>query len=184
MANPKLPIDYNGIRAALVQVCEKVTGLTVIMEEPETQNVPRPKKPYMSMKITSPGLKRGDDDKRYVPNSGGVWTSGGQRNMKVDFNCYGTSHEEAYGYLALWQASLDLEDVQEQLRRSGIAVWSTGNVADLSQLLNTGYEGRAHMECSFGIVSNISSDLGRMDSVEVEGDIANAEPDIDVTVPN
>ena len=87
--------------------------------------------------------------------------------MTVSFNCYGESHEEAYNYMQLWNSALDLENIQEDLRRAGIAVWVIGNVADLSQLLNTGYEGRAHMEVTFGIAVNLTSDLGAMESVDV-----------------
>ena len=91
--------------------------------------------------------------------------------MTVEFNSYGRSHEEAYNYMALWQGSLDLSNIQADLRTVGIGVWIIGNVADLSQLMNTGYEGRAHMECTFGIAFNISSDLSYIETVVAEGTV-------------
>lgn len=175
MGQPIFPVDFNVIRKTFVAEIAKVTNLTAILEEPETQNSPRPPAPYFSFKIITPAAKSGDDDKRNVPDSMGNptvnWLSGGVRKMSVSFNCYGTSHEEAYNYMTLWQTALDLENIQEDLRRVGIAVWLIETVADLSQLLNTGYEGRAHLDVQFGIAVNLQSNLGEMDSVEVQGTI-------------
>jgi hypothetical protein len=174
----KPAIDFNAVRVALVKMVRFYTYLDadhVIMQEPESQNWPRPSLPYVGIKITTPSAKTGDDDKRNVPDGAGnpttTWNSGGVRKMTVTFDCYGRTHEDAYNYGATIQSALDLEDVQEFLRRSGIAVWIIGTLADLSQLLNTGFEGRAHLDCTFGIAANISSNIGEMDSVEVDGAI-------------
>ena len=174
----KIPLDYNVLRKAFANEIAKVTGLTAILEEPETTNSPRPTKPYMSFKISRPGDKSGDDSKQQIfdmttspPTPTSVWNSGGVRKMTVEFNSYGRSHEEAYNYMALWQGSLDLSNIQADLRTVGIGVWIIGNVADLSQLMNTGYEGRAHMECTFGIAFNISSDLSYIETVVAEGTV-------------
>lgn len=156
-----VPIDYDAIRKAIIREMEAITEMVVIEEEPETQDAPRPEVPYMSMKIIVPGAKFGDDsqvahktdDTHY---SDTLVDIGGQRRMTVSFHAYGKSHEQAYGIMSLWQTSLDLKAVQEALRKAGIAVWTIGNVADNSQLLNTGYEGRAQMDCTFGIASNLS----------------------------
>lgn len=168
-----LPVDYNAIRVALVREIIKVTALTqnqVIVAEAEAPNLPRPQKPYFSMKIVTPGFKYGDDSKQEVPGTTN-WQSYGPRKMTVAFDVYGNSHEEAYNYMATWNAALDRQDIQEDLRAAGIAVWIIGQVADLSQLLNTGYEGRAHMECEFGITYSTQSDLGEMQTVTVDGTV-------------
>lgn len=172
------PLDYNAIRAAIAREIMKVTQLSnnqVLLAEPEVQNEPRPQKPYFSFKITTPGSRYGDDSKDNVKDSIGnatpVFNSGGPRKMTVAFDCYGNSHEEAYNYMTLLQCSLDLANIQQDLYRSGIAVWIIGTVADLSALLNTGYEGRAHMDVQFGLAANIQSDLGYMDTVTADGAI-------------
>jgi hypothetical protein len=170
MTNPTFPVDYNAIRKAIaneIMASCQLDSNNVILEEPEVQNVPRPKRPYMSFKITSPGVKSGDDS--FDHDSGSKWNVGGQRKMNISFNCYGKSHEEAYNYMSLWQAMLGTEPVMGRLRRAGIAVWIIGELADLSLLLNTGYEGRSHLDVSFGIASNILSDFGLIESVEVDG---------------
>lgn len=184
-----LAVDYVEIRKAFAQQIKAVTGLTAILEEPESPVDKRPCLPYFSYKITQPGLKSGDDSKSQIFDNTGhatsVWNSGGCRKMTADFNVYATTHEEAYNLMATWQTALDLEDIQEALRRVGVSVWVIGTVADLSKLLNTGYEGRAHLESSFGIAMNLQSDLGYIASVPVHGEVTsdqNRELDIDVTI--
>lgn len=174
----KNTLDYNAVRIAIVQAIQYVSGLDndrVIVSEPEEDNEARPDKPYYSFKIIVPGARFGDDDKRNVPDNSGNptqnWSSNGPRMMTVSFNTYGNSHEEAYNLMALWQAGLDEENTQALLRQSGIGVWKIGSVADLSALLNTGYEGRAQMDVTFGLVSSVTSNLGEIDTVPVQGTV-------------
>lgn len=167
------PINFNALRVALVKEVQRITKLTCIMLEPETQNAPRPGKPYFTLKMLGPAGKQGDDAATNVLDNFGnpttVWNRGGQRKMTVDFSCYGCTHEQAYDYMALWQASLELETTQENLRRAGIAVWLNGSVRDLSVLLNSGFEGRAQMEVQFGIASNLDEDLGGIQTIYIDG---------------
>lgn len=168
-----LAIDYVKIRAAIAQQIEAVTGVTAVLEEAELPIDKRPALPYFSFKITTPGAKSGDDSKQQLLDANGkptsVWNSGGCRKMVIDFNCYATTHEAAFNAMATWCTALDLEDIQQNLRSQGIAVWVIGTVADLSKLLNTGYEGRAHLECSFGVAMNLQSDLGFIQTAQVSG---------------
>ena len=190
-----LAVDYNAIRIAFSRCIQGVlprnprTNLpfSVAYEEPETQNVPRPDVPYMTFKFTTPGAKSGDDTKSWVLDSRGnpttVVNSGGVRKMTVDFNSYADSHENAYNIMATWQTALDLEDIQAILRAAGVAVWIIGDVADLSKLLDSGYEGRAHMTCTFGIAMNLQSDLGEIDTVQVSGTVLEAPGGTELAVP-
>lgn len=174
----KIDLDYNAVRAALIQSIQFATGLDqnhTITAEAEAPNEPRPSLPYFSMKITTPGSRYGDDTKQNVLDKDGnqtsVWNSGGPRKMTVSFDCYAKSHEDAYNLMGLWQGSLDEENIQSFLRAAGISVLIIGTVADLSQLLNTGYEGRAHMDCQFGLAMNLTSDLGVIDTSVIQGAI-------------
>ena len=172
MTKPIFPIDFDAIRKAFVDEIRKVCIFDqdhVIVQEPETQNSPRPTRPYMAFKMTGPAGKSGDDSSDFI--SGTNWNTGGVRKLTISFHLYGKTHEEAYNYMALWQAALNTEPTLERLRSKGIAVWVVGNLADLSVLLNTGYEGRSHMEVTFGIASNMLSDLGIIEHVNVQGTI-------------
>lgn len=172
------PIDFVAIRKAFAREIQKVTALSqnqVVLAEPETQNEPRPQKPYFSFKFNTPAAKIGDDTKSPVPNPDGtpstIVNSGGVRMMTIGFDCYGNTHEEAYNYMSLWQTALDLPNIQADLRLVGVAVWQIETVADLSALLNTGYEGRAHLDVHFGIAMNLTADLGAIETVNVQGQV-------------
>src|ERR1700733_9360621 len=136
----KLNLDYNAIRATVIRAIQGSVGLDqnhVVTVEAEVPNSPRPTLPYMSMKITTPGSRYGDDTKQNVPDKDGnatnVWNSGGPRKMTISFQSYAKSHEDAYNLLMLWQGCLDEENTQEYLRAAGISVLIIGTVADLSQ---------------------------------------------------
>ena len=174
---PIFPVDYNLIRRTIVNVLRTITCLDenhVIEQEPETQNSPRPTRPYLAMKIIGPAVKSGTDSIDAI--SGTLFNSGGNRKMTISFNAYGRSHEEAYNYMELIQCYFNAESVLETLRRVGIAVWTIGNVSDLSALLNTGFEGRCQMDIVFGIAANITEDLGAMEHVDIQGNINNTIP--------
>lgn len=165
------PVDHNGIRIALVRAVQRATGLDqnhVVMAEPETPNEPRPTKPYMTLKLTGAGMRYGRDVAT-IQNADGLYNYGGPRLLLVSFNAYGTTHEEAYDLLSLWQAALGMEPTLAYLRQSGVAVWLPGQITDLSELLDTGYEGRAHMDCKFGVASNALAELGAIETAVVSG---------------
>lgn len=177
MPLPKFPINFDALRKALIDEVQKVTQTTCILAQPETQNTPRPKKPYFTMQMVTPAAKEGDDSNDLTV-TGTNWNIGGQRKMTVDFNCYGNTHEEAYTYMALWQSSLELQAIQSDLYAAGIAIWLNGNVVDLSALLNTGFEGRAQMQVDFGITSNLTQDLSSIDEATASGTITTDQNNI------
>lgn len=186
MTIPTLPLDYNLFRKAIANELTRISGIVTIMSEPETQRTPRPKKPYYTMKFMSPGVKQGSDSVNRQETSS-VVNIGGQRKLTCSFQCYGRSHEEAYNFMVLWQAHLETETTQANLRLAGIALWLNGSVEDLSALLNTGYEGRAGMDVQFGIASNLSEDQGEIDTVIIQGTVTsdqNIPTTVSVTVTN
>lgn len=183
---PQRPIEFGPIIDALASTVERVTGITCILHEQkgqDSQPLPRPARPYMGFKLTTPAAKNGDDHVEYL--AGGIQNRGGQRKMSVSFQCYARNQSEAYEYMTLWQASLELKTIQEVLRRSGIAVWLIGSVADLTQLLHTGFEARSQMDVQFGIVSNLTEQPGVIEHVGVTGtvDTGGAVQTIEFTSP-
>lgn len=189
MSNVLFPVDFKAHRQNLVRIVQIITKLECIQEEQQTQNIPRPKKPYFSFKFTTPATKYGDDDARNVSdnlgNSTTTWNSGGQRRLSCSFHCYANSKDEAYSYMGLLQSSFDLQTIQEDLRKVGIAVWMIGAAQDLSLLLNTGTEGRTQMDVQFGIAANLTETLGEIDKVGIQStielDSSNINDDYDVS---
>ena len=173
MVNP--PIDYDGVRLALVAAVRQATGLgqnDVVMMEPEEPVAPRSEPPFCGIKITSVAIKTGWDVSQYADLQGdqvGVFTYSGPRGIGATFDFFGLSHEQAYGLAVGFQAGLDQDLIWGQLESAGLAVWRVDQVVDLSALLSTGYEGRAQITVQFGTTAVSYVDVGFIGAVPVRG---------------
>lgn len=165
----KAPIDFKAIRICLVRALEKAVGLTVIMEEPKVPNAPRPALPYLSLKLTTSSKRLGYDEERRPSDT--ETNTCGPRKMVASIQCYSAKDDDPGNYLALLQSKLQQSQMHDALDLGGIAVWTIGDVADLSQLLNTGYEARAQMDVSFGIAANLIEKVGYIETVIVSGEV-------------
>ena len=184
-----LPLDFDSYRRAIVAAVALGTGLDpgqVIMLQPEAPNAPRPTVPYVGLRVLTVAVKTGFDAPVSVADDAGFPTGlvayVGPREMNVSFECFGATHEQAYGVMAAWQASLDTPPVQQLLEASDLAVYTIGQVTDLSTLLLTAYEGRAQMDCSFGMTSRLTVDAGRIDTVDITGSVVQNLNAVDVTL--
>lgn len=184
------PVDFDAKRRALVAAVALGTGLPpgqVIMMEGETMGYPRPRAPYVGLQVLAASVKMGMDwvtpvvDAPGAPT--GLHTFQGERAMAVGFDSFGRTHEEAYGVLAALQAALEYPPVADQLFAAGLAVWDIGAVGDISEELATTYEGRAHLEVTFGTTSSVTVDLGRIDSVPLTGLVFTGEQTVATVGP-
>lgn len=175
------PVQFSDFRKAIVAIVEQVTGLKCIRLQPSTPDAPRPPLPYFGYKITTPGKARGEPS--FQSFSASNFNYGQQMEMIVSFQCYAKDQDDAYSYMVLWQNALNLANVLEDLRRKGLAVWDFSDVADLSELLNTGYEGRAHLDVNFGYASNLGADLGEIAEAQIQGQGEVSEIDMDIIKP-
>jgi hypothetical protein len=176
---PTFPIDYDAMRRAIVRAIQAATGLEqngVIMEQPESPGIPRPPRPFISFGFLVPAARTGGDS--IDGNVGGLWNLGGQRTITLSINSYGRSHEEAYGYLSLLAARLDGDPaVYGILQAAGMAVFLPGQIQDLSAIVGVDYEGRAQMDCTLGVASNILIDQGSITSAPVAGAVDSGAAD-------
>jgi hypothetical protein len=174
-----LPVDFVAIRAAIVAVLATATGLPesqVIFEQPETFDAPRPAYPYVGVTVLQASMQMGPDfylakcDAPDAPT--GLFSYTGTRQMDVTFDTYAKTHETAYNVAAIIQARLMQIPTRDMFRASGLVVNSVGGVSDVSELLNTFYEGRAQVDVSFGFVTAMDVDMGRMDTFEIASRVA------------
>ena len=168
-------IDYDAIRVALVAAVQAATGLgqnAVVMMEPEEPVGNRPDVPFAAIKFTTTSIKTGWDYCQHAGLTGdqaGMFTYSGQRSFICAFDFFGATHEEAYGLAAAWQSGLDQDQIWGALDVAGLAVWRADQVVDLSAMLNTGYEGRAHVTVQFGLTAVSTVDVGYIEHVPVNG---------------
>lgn len=182
MSAQKRPLDFTAFRALLATTVGNVTGRPCILAEQKGQGgqpLPRPELPYLTLKLTTPAAKDGDDSRQYEdvppvdddPVTQVKVTTGGIRRMSVSFQSFAVEQEDAYGIMCLLQSALEQLGVQQTLRRGGVAVWVIGAVADLTQVLNTGYEARAQMDVQFGVAANVTETVDVVQSVAVDGTV-------------
>lgn len=171
------PIDYVGLRTALISTIRAATGLgqnQVVMAEPEAPGGIRPLRPFVTLKVTNAAMAFGYDSIESIPNTPNFKVSG-PRRINVDVNAIGNSHEDAYSIMALLQATFRQHIMLDILTLAGVTVWDTGPVNDLSFLMSTGYEGRAQMELMLCMTSSMTVNIGQISSVNALGNI-NAPP--------
>ncbi len=189
MSDQTQPLSYNAARKALVAVVKEYTGRECILADAKVgQPEDRPPLPYFTVKFVTPGIIYGDDDRRYETLEGGLQTkvsTGGLRGVSTSFQCFAKEQEDAWDLMARLQSALQQLGPQGALRRAGIAVWRVGTVADLTQLLNTGYEGRAQMDVLFGMAANVEEKTSVVDKVELEGTVQVGDSQVvqDFSVP-
>jgi len=178
----KLDVDFATFRRVICEQVRLITGCVCIKEEPNQSDAPRPDLPYFGYKITSPGVPMGDANFQ-DSNGGQDFSYGTQMKMSVSFHCYALDQDEAYNKMMLFQMALNTNPIQESFRRKGLAIWDWGTVADLSALLNTGYQGRTQFDVQFGYAANLISTVGTIDTIDITGHADQNEIDLEIIKP-
>ena len=159
------------------------TGARVIIDRP---NVPRPKRPYFAILLTTPIQKGGARDHiQHQAGSDTIFEIGGQRRFTVSISVIDEMKNKNFFTVqnACQQLMDSLEDVNRRapLTAAGLSVWFSTEILDVTELLETGYEPRAQFDLEMGIASNRTADLGAIEKVKVQGTIeGDDEPEFDI----
>lgn len=169
------PIDYAQVRKTLVQALCAATGLpqnSVIRAQGQGPVQPRPKLPYVTFAYRRAAIRNGYDAVVSAYAEGDtLWRYIGERGIAMDLTAYGRDQDEAYGLALGMQCGLQQEPIQNILGASGLTLWTLGDVTDVTALLNTGFEGRALLECEMWLGTSQLVDLGEIATVPVVGAI-------------
>lgn len=144
----------------------------------------RPAQTYLGVQVTSPLQKPGFSDD-IVHKTGDIYEISGQRRMVVSVSAYLVKTAATFDVVNDFYTAQDLlervrdaiEDpkAMESLRSAGIAIWSAGDILDLTELVESGFESRAHLDLVIGIASNRESGLGYINQVEITGSIEGSD---------
>lgn len=136
--------------------------LTVIYAE---QSGPRPSKlPYVTIRLDSPTALGGADEQGELDDDGNVEIRG-HRTMTVSIDIYG---ESAMSHMEALQISLGKVSVLDSLGEEyGIAVIDSLPIQNLTALLETKYEERAHMDVIIGYAKKVTDAVGIIEHVEI-----------------
>lgn len=155
-------INFWTVKLALYNWVVSVTGgsMPVIYWQP---NSPRPNVPYITLFISQVTAVNQD------------WTDSGtdingSTNMKGDRQF--TLEIQAYGGdpLTLMEnirTSLQKQSILDTLRTNGIAFYSSLTINDITELVDSQYERRAHLDVLFGIGQVYADSPGFFDHIEL-----------------
>ena len=156
-----MSFDLTIIQRAIHTWVSGETELKTIWYNP---NAPRPATPYALLSTLTGSVKTGfTDDLKYV--SGDTYSISGQRTLSFSIKVIGEGAVHAVSSL---QSSLEKPTVLEALRASGLAVWDSGSVQSIPEILETGIEERANLDVLFGVLSSVTDEVGFIEEVEVE----------------
>lgn len=143
-------------------------------EELAGKDGPRPKLPYMSLKLIA-GPTMNTIDSQYRKNSSRNFDLISRERYTLSVQVFGSNEDDSFEYLDVLKSfknQLDSPDRLEQLRSEGdIGIQNRGSVRDISMKMQTGYERRATLDIIF--LSSDISDIGltSIESVEISGSL-------------
>lgn len=169
------PIDYAATRRALVRAMVRTMGLPstkILREQGQGPIQPRPALPFATFKYSRTSIRNGRDALVAVPSAGDtMWNYVGERGIGIEIQTFGRDQDEAYGLAMAFQMGIATEPATDILSAGGLCLWSIGDVTDITALMNTGFEGRAMVECEMWLGVSQLVDLGAMETVDVEGNL-------------
>jgi hypothetical protein len=163
-------VDYGAFLRVLVAQISNATGVpttSIFAAQPTVAFTDQPPQPMFTVHVASStryGYDYGDDQDALI----------GPRGLAVSFNCFAEEHEQAMGLMETWGAALFSEEILVPMRAAGFPPWSAGQVLDLSETYDTGFQPRAYLQVMFGATSIVTNPTGEITTVlddQVVGEI-------------
>lgn len=169
-----MAIKASDIRDGLYAWASANSGVdTVIWLHPDA---PRPPRPYATLLIGV--IQPIGQDYLGDVNEDGARIIRGTRELTVSVAVYEkpSAHpNEAAMKAEAMRNSLRKQSVRHDFADKGIVYVDDFGVQDLTQLIDTTFEGRAEVDLLFRTTSEIEDDVGFIQTVEVEGEISKTE---------
>lgn len=119
------------------------------------QGAPRPKLPYIGLKVIAGPRSYGEDDMRQ--SSPGVYSIEGQRALTVSVQVFGSNAEEISAAIV---AAMSKPTALESLAASFVSILSNTAPQNLSAALETKFENRVQFDIVFGCVMAVTDNVG------------------------
>jgi hypothetical protein len=160
-----MAITWATLRDDLNDWIVSITSSTVIWGR-QTDAQPPPQ--YITLNIISGPVKLGSEDELRFNSSNDKFSTAGLRQFTLSIQSYGAT---AIQDMSDIMGSLDDPNVFEDLRSKGMSIVNTPSILDLSQILETVYEGRASMDLIMTTPDNRELALTYISTVNIDGDI-------------
>lgn len=136
------------------------------------QDGDRVKRPYVTMKVINPGTLLGRPEASYDEDADKDFVLS-QRSLTLSVNAFGVESEQKI--LELQQA-LSTEKVSALMDARNISLIDEGTVADLSIVVDSGFETRFQLDIEFGWSMSVDDSVGTIETVIVNGEQVGPAP--------
>jgi len=150
-------------------------------------NAPRPARPYISLQVNS--ITQFGFNEVRPPDNLGISKIVAQSRLVLRVNAFGTDDLVGFDALdALENLKLSVSTFEfAKLFDGKVSFFAVLSESNLSQIINTGFEGRASMDTSWLMATEIEDDVGLIEHIIAKGTIIdynnNPTHDIDMEVP-
>lgn len=152
------------VEDAFYEWAAKAAGVEVVFSEQSNVKLDAP---FITLKVISGPKRMGStDDLEYV--SGDDFKIIGRREMTISVQAFGC---EAFDILSNLSTSFSEPDVQGFFQSKNIGIVDEGSPNDLTNLLDTDFQGRASMDIRFYVLDVKQVKVGTIRKTNVTGEI-------------
>ena len=164
-----MPLNMAAFRESIFDWASSESGLRTIWERP---NEARPRLPYVSLNIlTGPVVQGGQQETRFSV-ADDEFSVNALITFTISVRAYGDRvDDDPLQVLTNLQLSLGKNEVLESFREDVIAIWDEGDVENIPELLETGFEERANMDVLFAASHSVLTDPGQIEKVALSGEV-------------
>ena len=164
---------YDWLRRALPEIVQVVQAQQDAPRPTDSNGNPATYVTFQNGNIT----RRGTGDELRFKQGDNAFEVWGQRRVNYLIEAIG---EKAFSTISDIQNSLGLPSMRDLLRARGLGVVDEGNVVDVTKFLETEFEPRAQLTVTFGYTTVTSEDPGRIEKVNLNGNMNGVEYDFDI----
>lgn len=141
-------------------------------------NIKRPTPPYISLNIVVGPRKDGDSEIRHT-GTRDEFRKSFRKLITLSVNVF--ANDGWLSTIADIVNGTELESGRAILRQGGIAVHTTSDPLDLTELLNDQFEGRGQVDIFMTYNQDVTENIGQIESVKFKGSVNSFE--IEQTIP-
>jgi hypothetical protein len=162
--------------------CDTYSGFSGNKTIWDYNNPPRPARPYISLQINS--ITQFGFNEVRGPDNGGIAKIIAQSRLVLRVNAFGSNDLVGFDAIeALENLKLSVSTFEfAKLFNETVAFMAVLSESNLTQILNTGFEGRASMDTSWLMATEMDDDVGLIEHVIAQGTVIDYNNDITHTI--
>lgn len=174
-----MAINWDDVDQALRQWLMMASGLPDEQVYFLNDTGPRGTGTFITLNSSLALTQMGQRDEERTTDADGNLTRVAQRKFTASVNTWGKGAKTLLGVVL---DALERYDVQGVLDSVNVAYLRRGSVQDLTALLETEYEERAHADVFFALADGTTEQVGTIETVEITGQLFGSVDEMTVTI--